>query len=127
MATRVVNGTRSTFVVDSGSDVTYQGAGPGIDLSANTRAFRVNPGSTGDITIDLVRSNGVSRLQIFQEDNFGAGSAPSGLAKDFNVSRAGKGKGKIGVTVTDATKDYLVYIYSDGYSSMSYDAIVEVP
>lgn len=127
MATRIVNGTRSTFVVDSGSDVTYQGAGPGIDLSANTRAFRVNPANTGDITIDLIRSTGVSRMQIFQEDNYGAGNPPSGLLKDFNVSKAGKGKGKIGVTVTDATKDYLVYIYSDSYSSMSYDAIVEVP
>jgi hypothetical protein len=116
MATRTVKGTRTTFSVSTGSDITNEGAGPGLDRSSNIRCF-----STGDLTVDIVRSTGVSRVQIFQEDNFTGASAPSGLSKDTNISQSGKGKGKVGVTVTDATKDY------HGYSEMSYDAIVDVP
>jgi len=127
MATRTVKGTRTTFSVSTGSDITNEGAGPGLDRSSNIRCFKCNPGSTGDLTVDIVRSTGVSRVQIFQEDNFTGASAPTGLSKDTNISQSGKGKGKVGVTVTDATKDYLVYVYGDGYSEMSYDAIVDVP
>ena len=41
MATRTVQGTLDTFSVNTGSDVTYEGAGAGNDRSQNTRAFKV--------------------------------------------------------------------------------------
>ena len=43
------------------------------------------------------------------------------------MTQAGKGKGAVGVTVTDASKDYIVLLKLDGYSEVSYTATVEVP
>ena len=127
MATRTVQGTLDTFSVNTGSDVTYEGAGAGNDRSQNTRAFEVNPGSTGDITVSLNQSFGVIGMEIFQEDDHSAASAPTGYKKAFNVAQAGKGKGAVGVTVTNAAKDYIVLLTLDGYSEVSYTATVEVP
>ena len=127
MATRTVQGTLDTFSVNTGSDVTYEGAGSGNDRSLNIRAFKVNPGSTGDITVSLNQSFGVIVMEIFQEDDHSAASAPTGYKKAFNVTQAGKGKGAVGVTVTDASKDYIVLLKLDGYSEVSYTATVEVP
>ena len=92
MADRIITGTLDTFSVDSGSDVTYKGAGEGNNTGLSQRAFEVNPGSTGDITFTLDRSAGVISLEIFQDDDHSAGSAPSGYQKAFNVAQAGKGK-----------------------------------
>lgn len=39
MADRIVTGTLDTFSVDSGSDVTYKGAGVGNDTGLSQRAF----------------------------------------------------------------------------------------
>ena len=41
--------------------------------------------------------------------------------------RQGKGKGAVGVTVTNAAKDYVVLLTYDGYSEVSYNGTVEVP
>lgn len=127
MATRTVQGTLDTFSVDSGSDVTYEGAGSGNDKGLNIRGFKINPANTGNITVDLDQSFGVISMEIFQEDSHSAASAPSGYQKAFNVAQAGKGKGAVGVTVTDATKNYIVLLKLDGYSEVSYTCTVEVP
>tara|TARA_Y100000004_G_scaffold192167_1_gene252239 strand:+ start:90 stop:473 length:384 start_codon:yes stop_codon:yes gene_type:complete len=127
MADRIVTGTLDTFSVDSGSDVTYKGAGVGNDTGLSQRAFEVNPGTTGNITVTLDRSSGVVSMEIFQSDDHSAGSAPAGYKKAFNVAQAGKGKGAVGVTVTDATKNYIVLLKLDGYSEVSYNALVVVP
>lgn len=127
MADRIVTGTLDTFSVDSGSDVTYKGAGVGNDTGLSQRAFLVNPSTTGDITVSLDRSAGVISMEIFQDDDYSAGAAPTGYKKAFNVAQAGKGKGAVGVTVSDATKNYIVLLQLEGYSEVSYIAKVVVP
>jgi len=127
MPTRTITGTLVTFSVDAGSEVTYEGPSSAGDRGLNIRAFKVNPGSTGDIIVKLDRSSGVNTVEIFQEDNYTAGSAPSGWSKFSNIAQSGKGKGGCAVTVTDATKDYIVLLSLDGYSEVSYGGSVEVP
>ena len=41
--------------------------------------------------------------------------------------RQGKGKGAVGITVTNAGKDYVVLLTYDGYSEVSYNGTVDVP
>ena len=100
MATRTIEATLDTFSVDAGSEVTYLGPAAG-NKGDTVRGFRVNPSSTGDIKITLDRSEGVNTMQIFQEDAFSTGSAPNGYQKFFDIAKAGKGKGAVGVTVTN--------------------------
>jgi len=128
MATRTIKGTLDTFQVDSGAEVTYLGnTSAATSGGINIRGFRVNPSSTGDIIVKLDRSTGINTVEIFQEDDYSAGSAPSGYKKFANIARDGKNKGVVGVTVTNAAKDYVVLLTLDGYSEVSYNGGVEVP
>ena len=47
--------------------------------------------------------------------------------KFFDIAKAGKGKGAVGVTVTNAAKNYVVLLELDGYSEVSYNGSVVVP
>lgn len=128
MATRTVQGTLDTFTVNSGSEITYlgnttAGSSGGLDI----RAFRVNPSTTGDIIVNMVNTVGIVTMEIFQEDAYTASNAPTGYSKFANIAKNGKSKGVVGVTVTDATKNYVVLLNLDGYSEVNYDAIVTVP
>jgi hypothetical protein len=127
MPLRTIQGTLDTFSVDAGTEVTYEGPTSAGDKGLNIRGFKVNPGSTGDIIVKVDRSSGVNTVEIFQEDAYTGGSAPSGYQKFFNIAQSGKGKGAVGVTVTDATKDYIVLLTLDGYSEVSYTGSVDVP
>ena len=127
MATRRITGTLDTFSVDSGSEITYVGGATTGDKSDDVRGFEVNPGSTGNIIVNLEKTSGIRTLQIFQKDAFGTGSAPTGYKKFFDIDKAGKGKGVVGVTVTNAAKDYVVLLTYDGYSEVSYNGTVDVP
>ena len=127
MATRTIEATLDTFSVDTGSEITYLGPTAAGNKGDAIRGFRVNPGGTGDIKVTLDRSEGVNTIQIFQEDAFSAGDAPSGFQKFFDISKAGKGKGAVGVTVTNAAKNYVVLLQLDGYSEVSYNGSVVVP
>jgi len=128
MATRTIKGTLDTFQVDAGSEITYLGnTSAGSTGGLNIRAFRVNPGSTGDITVTLTVTSGIDTMEIFQEDSYTAGSAPTGYTKFSNIVKSGKGKGAVGVTVSDATKNYVVLLRLDGYSEVSYTGSVVVP
>ena len=127
MATRRINGTLDTFSVDSGSEITYVGGATTGDRSDDVRGFEVNPGGTGSIIVTLEKTSGIRNVQIFQKDAFDAGSAPTGYQKFFEIEKAGIGKGAIGVTVTNAAKDYVVLLTYDGYSEVSYNGTVEVP
>lgn len=128
MATRTIKGTLDTFQVDAGSEVTYLGNTSANSTGGiNVRGFRVNPSSTGDIIVKLDRSSGINTIQIFQEDDFAAGAAPSGYKKFSNIAKDGKNKGAVAVTVTNAAKDYVVLLTLDGYSEVSYNGSVEVP
>jgi len=129
MPTVTFQGTEDTFTA-SGSELTYKG--DGLDGSASgdlsQRAFQVNPASTGDIIVKIDSSVGVDTVQIFQEDDYTAGNAPTGYLKFFNIAKAGKSKGVVGVTVTDASKNYLVVLTTpDAYSEISYNGSVVVP
>lgn len=128
MATRTFQGTQDTFTA-SGAEITYQGdALPGSTGDLSQRAFLVNPASTGDLIVTFDRSNGVNTIEIFQDDDYTAGSAPSGYQKFFDIAKAGRGKGAIAVTVTDASKNYLVLLTTDdAYSEISYNGSVVVP
>ena len=127
MATRRITGTLDTFSVDSGSEITYVGGATTGDKSDDVRGFEVNPGGTGSIIVTLEKTSGIRNVQIFQKDAFDAGSAPTGYQKFFDIEKAGRGKGAIGVTVTNAAKDYVVLLTYDGYSEVSYNGTVEVP
>jgi hypothetical protein len=128
MATRTIKGTLDTFQVNAGSEITYLGnTSAGSTGGLNIRAFRVNPGSTGDITVTLTSTSGINTMEIFQEDSYTAGSAPTGYKKFSNIVQAGKGKGAVGVTVSDASKNYVVLLRLDGYSEVQYTGSVVVP
>jgi len=126
MATRTFEGTLDTFTAQ-GSEITYLGQTAGGNTSDQIRAFRVNPGSTGDIKVTVDRSSALSSLEIFQEDLYTGGSAPTGYQKYFNILKAGKGKGAVGGSVTDAAKKYVVLKGLDGYSEVRYGGNVVVP
>ncbi len=127
MATRRITGTLDTFSVNAGSEITYVGGSTTGDRSDDVRGFEVNPGGTGNIIVNLEKTSGIRTLQIFQKDAFGTGSAPTGYKKFFDIDKAGKGKGVVGVTVTNAAKDYVVLLTYDGYSEVSYNGTVDVP
>lgn len=127
MATRRITGTLDTFSVNAGSEITYVGGSTTGDRSDDVRGFEVNPGSTGNIIVNLEKTSGIRTVQIFQKDAFGTGSAPTGYKKFFDIDKAGKGKGVVGVTVTNAAKDYVVLLTYDGYSEVSYNGTVDVP
>lgn len=128
MATRTIKGTLDTFQVDSGSEVTYLGnTSAGSTGGLNIRAFRVNPGTTGDIIVKLDKTSGVNTMEIFQEDAYTAGAAPTGYTKYSNIVKNGSGKGAVAVTVTNAAKNYVVLLTLDGYSEVAYTGSVDVP
>ena len=127
MATRRITGTLDTFSVNAGSEITYVGGSTTGDKSDDVRGFEVNPGGTGNIIVTLEKTSGIRTVQIFQKDAFGTGNAPAGYKKFFDIDKAGKGKGVVGVTVTNAAKDYVVLLTYDGYSEVSYNGTVDVP
>ena len=127
MATRRINGTLDTFSVDSGSEITYVGGSTTGDKSDDVRGFEVNPGSTGNIIVNLEKTSGIRSVQIFQKDAFDGSSSPAGYQRFFDIEKAGKGKGAVGIAVTNAGKDYVVLLTYDGYSEVSYNGTVEVP
>ena len=128
MATRTIKGTLDTFSVSGGSEITYLGSTSAASSGGiNIRGFRVNPGSTGDIIVKLDSTVGINTMEIFQEDAYTAGSAPTGYTKFSNIAKNGKGKGAVAVTVTNAAKDYVVLLELDGYSEVKYTGSVVVP
>ena len=128
MPTRTIKGTLDTFSVDAGSEITYLGSTTANGTGGiNIRGFRVNPGSTGDIIVNLDRTNGIEHFEIFQEDAYPTSNAPTGYLKYNNIIKNGKGKGVVAVTVTDASKDYVVLLTLDGYSEVNYSGSVVVP
>jgi hypothetical protein len=128
MATRTIKGTLDTFQVNAGSEVTYLGnTSAGSTGGLNIRGFKVNPGSTGDIIVTLTVTSGIDNMEIFQDDDYTAGSAPSGYSRYSNIVQSGKGKGAVGITVTDASKNYVVLLRLDGYSEVQYTGSVVVP
>ena len=126
MATRTISGTLDTLEHE-GSEITYVGSTDACDRSENIRGFRVNPSSTGDIIVKLDRSTGVKSMEIFQEDVYAGSSAPSGYTGFSNIEQNGKGKGAVAMTVSNAAKDYLVILKTDGYSEVTFGGTVDVP
>ena len=126
MATRTISGTLDTLESD-GAEITYVGSTAACDRSENIRGFRVNPSGTGDIIVKLDRSTGVKSIEIFQEDVYAGSSAPSGYTGFSNIEQSGKGKGACAMTVTNAAKDYLVILKTDGYSEVTFGGTVDVP
>ena len=128
MPTRTIKGTLNNLQLSSGTtDITYLGP----TLAGNTgdllRGFRVNPSTTGDIIIRIDKSTALLDVEIFQEDAYNTGNAPTGYRKIFNIDKAGKGKGAVAVTVTDATKNYVVLLTFDSYADAEYVGTVIVP
>lgn len=128
MATRTFQGTQDTFTA-TGSEITYKGDGlPNNTGDLSQRAFLINPGTTGDIIVTIENSTGINSIQILQDDDITAGNAPTGYRKFFDIAKAGKNKGVVGITVTNAAKNYLVLLKTpDAYSEISYNGSVVVP
>ena len=127
MPTRTIKGTLNNLQVNAGSEITYLGPTAAGNVGDLTRGFRINPGSTGDITVTINKSTALLDIEIFQEDAYNTGNAPSGYQKIFNIDKAGKGKGAVGVTVTNAAKDYVVLLTFDSYADAEYVGTVLVP
>jgi hypothetical protein len=127
MPTRTIKGTLNNLQVSAGTEITYLGPTVAGNVGDLVRGFRVNPASTGDIIVTINKSAALIDLEIFQEDAYNTGSAPTGYQKFFNVAKAGKGKGTIAVTVTNAAKDYVVLLTFDDYTEASYIGTVVVP
>lgn len=126
--TRTIKGTLDTFSVNAGTEITYLGTtAAGTTGGLDFRGFRVNPASTGDIIVTIDRSVGITTVEIFQEDAYTGGTAPTGYKKFANIAKDGKGKGVVAVTVSNASKDYVVILNFDGYSEISYNGSVVVP
>ena len=128
MATRTISGTLDTFQVDTGSEITYLGNTAASNTGGvNIRGFRVDPASTGDIIVKIDRSSGIQKIEIFQEDAYTGSSAASGYKTIDNITKNGKSKGAVGITVTNATKNYVVLLTLDSYSEVQYGGSVVVP
>jgi len=125
--TRTIKGTLDKLQVSGGTEITFLGPTTAGNVGDLTRGFRVDPASTGDIIVTFDKTFALIDVEIFQEDSYGAGSAPSGYYKIFNIFKAGKGKGAIGITVTDASKNYIVLMTFDDYSEASYTGSVRIP
>lgn len=126
MATRTISGTLDTLEHE-GSEITYKGSTDACDRSENIRGFLVNPGDTGDIIVKLDRSVGIKSIEIFQEDVYAGSTAPTGYTGFSDVEQNGKGKGAVAMTVSNASKNYLVILKTDGYSEVSFGGTVDVP
>ena len=126
MATRTISGTLDTLEHE-GSEITYKGSTDACDRSENIRGFLVNPGDTGDIIGKLDRSVGIKSIEIFQEDVYAGSTAPTGYTGFSDVEQNGKGKGAVAMTVSNASKNYLVILKTDGYSEVSFGGTVDVP
>jgi hypothetical protein len=127
MPTRTIKGTLNNLQVNAGSEITYLGPTAAGNVGDLTRGFRINPGNTGDITVTINKSTALLDIEIFQEDAYNTGNAPTGYQKIFNIDKAGKGKGAVGVTVTNAAKDYVVLLTFDSYADAEYVGTVFVP
>ena len=127
MPTRTIKGTFNNLQVNAGSEITYLGPTVAGNVGDLVRGFRINPGSTGDITVTINKSTALLDIEIFQEDAYNTGNAPTGYQKIFNIDKAGKGKGAVGVTVTNAAKDYVVLLTFDSYADAEYVGTVVVP
>jgi hypothetical protein len=125
--TRTIKGTLDRLQVSGGSEITFLGPTATGNVGDLTRAFRVNPASTGNIIVTFDKTSALIDVEIFQEDSFQAGTAPTGYVKYFNIFKAGKGKGAVAVTVTDASKNYIVLMSFDDYSEASYTGSVQIP
>lgn len=125
--TRTIKGTLDKLQVSGGSEITFLGPTAAGNPGDLVRGFRVDPASTGDIIVKIDKSAALIDMEIFQEDAYATGSAPTGYQKYFNVFKAGRGKGAIGVTVTNAAKNYVVLLTFDDYSEASYTGSVVVP
>lgn len=125
--TRTIKGTLDKLAVNAGSEITFLGPTTAGNVGDLTRAFRITPSTTGDIIVKIDRSYGLISMEIFQEDAYNAGSAPSGYRKFANIFKNGKDKGVVAVTVTNATKKYIVLLDFDTYTSASYNGSVTIP
>jgi hypothetical protein len=128
MPTRRISGTRDTLSIDSGSEITYLGS-TAADQSggSNIRGFRINPSTTGDVTVTLDNTYGVNKLEIFQESSYTGSSAPTGYKTVANIAKDGKNKGVVGITVTNAALDYIVLVTLEGGSECTYGGSVVLP
>ena len=124
MATRTIKGTLDTLQVDAGSEITYKGQ---ASTGKDTRAFEVNPGGTGNIIVDIDKSSGISKVEIFQDDAYTGSARATGYQTITNIGKDGKGKGAVGVIVTNAAKNYLVMLTLSGYSEVAYSGSVTIP
>tara|TARA_R110002126_G_scaffold178720_6_gene327785 strand:- start:14193 stop:14579 length:387 start_codon:yes stop_codon:yes gene_type:complete len=128
MPTRTIKGTLNNLQLSAGTtEITYLGPTLAGNVGDLTRGFRINPGGTGDITVTINKSTALLDIEIFQEDAYNTGNAPTGYQKIFNIDKAGKGKGAVGVTVTNAAKDYVVLLTFDSYADAEYVGTVIVP
>ena len=115
-----------------GSTATYLGfntgpngwtGSPGDQL----RAIRIAVGATGNIIVKIDKSFGLLDMQIFQEDAYQGSSAPANYQRYYNIAKAGKDKGAVGITVTNAAKTFILLLKFDTYAGATYSGSIAIP
>jgi len=125
--TRTIKGTMDRLSVSGGSEITYLGPTATGNVGDLTRCFRVTPSAVGPIIVKIDKSYGLIDMEIFQEDSFNGSSAPAGYQRHFNIFKAGKDKGALGIQVTNAAKTFVVLLNFDTYANASYTGSVTIP
>ena len=127
--TCAIKGTLDSFTATNNTSpvvLVYKGCQPG-DKGIPVRFIDVDPQSTGNIIVTIDRSAGLLDIQIFQKDAINGSSPPTGYRSYFNIDKAGKSKGAVGMAVTNAAKIYVVKLTFDDYSVASYNGSIVVP
>jgi hypothetical protein len=127
--TCAIKGNLDSFTATNNTSpvlLAYKGCQPG-DKGIPVRFIEVDPQSTGNIIVTIDRSANLLDIQIFQKDAINGSSPPTGYRSYFNIDKAGKSKGAVGMAVTNAAKAYVVKLTFDDYSVASYNGSIVVP
>lgn len=127
--TCAIKGTLDFFTATNNTSpvlLSYKGAQPS-DKGIPVRFFEIDPQNTGNIIVKIDRSESLLNLQIFQKDAINGSLAPAGYRSYFDIAKAGKNKGVVGMAVTNAAKFYVVKLTFDEYSNASFNGSVIVP
>jgi hypothetical protein len=108
-----------------------QGTNNGVSnpTGSNVRGFQIT--TTGSAATNLVsftvaKSNRLLTMNLFLSTNFNGASTYTGYQPFFDVVKAGRDKGAVGVTAANSSV-YIVMLKFDDYADASYIGTVSAP
>jgi hypothetical protein len=108
-----------------------QGTNSGVTnpTGSNIRGFQITTtasAATNPVTFTVARSARLLTMNMYLSTSFNGASTYSGYFPFFDVSKAGKSKGAVGVTAAN-TSVYIVMLKFDDYADASYIGTVSAP